>query len=142
MIKAYNQGTYDTQTLFDMLLNYVEELQEEEVRHVKEGLTEEELAIFDILIKPAPELTGDDIKKVKEVVKDLILNLEKRQLIVLDWRKKSQTRGAINSFVKDTLDGLPKAFEKEIYDEKCRFTFAHIFENYYDNRETTYTITA
>jgi len=140
MIKAYNEGTYDAQTLFDMLLSYVEELQEEEVRHVKEGLTEEELAIFDILMKPAPELTEGDIKKVKEVAKDLILKLEKRQLITLDWRKKSQTRGAVNSCIKDTLDGLPEVFDKEIYDDKCRDTFAHIFEKYYDNRETTYSI--
>jgi len=142
MIKAYNEGTYDTQTLFDMLLSYVEELQDEEVRHVKEGLTEEELAIFDILMKPAPELTEDDVKKVKEVVKELILKLEEKQLIALDWRKKGQTRGAVKSCIKDTLDGLPKAFEKEIYDEKCRGAFVHIFENYYDNRETTYSIAA
>ena len=89
MIKAYNEGTYDSETLFEMLLSYVEELQEEDVRHVKEGLTEEELAIFDILMKPAPELTEGEIKRVKEVAKDMILKLEKMQLIVLDWRKKS-----------------------------------------------------
>ena len=142
MIKAYNEGKYDTQTLFDMLLSYVGELQDEEVRHVKEGLTEEELAIFDILMKPAPELTGEDVKKVKEVVRELILKLEEKQLIALDWRKKGQTRGAVKSCIKDTLDGLPEVFEKEIYDEKCRGTFAHIFENYYDNRETIFSITA
>ena len=31
MFKAYNEGTYDSETLFEMLLSYVEELQEEDV---------------------------------------------------------------------------------------------------------------
>lgn len=139
MIKSYNEGTYDAQTLFEMLLSYVEELQEEEVRHVKEGLTEEELTIFDILMKPAPELTEDEIKRVKLVVRELVSKLEENQLIALDWRKKTQTRGAVKTCIKDTLDGLPEAFDKELYDQKCRGTFAHIFENYYDNRETAYS---
>jgi type I restriction enzyme R subunit len=142
MIKDYNEGTLDTQIFFEMLLSYIEELQEEEVRHLKEGLTEEELPIFDILIRPAPELTDAEIKKVKEVVKDLILNLEKRQLIILDWRKKSQTRGAVNTQIKDSLDRLPETFGKEIYDKKCKVIFAHVFENYFDNQQSTYTVHA
>ena len=142
MIKAYNEGTYDTQILFDMLLSYVEELRDEEIRHIQEGLTEEELAVFDILMKPAPELTETEIKNVKQVVKDLVFNLEKQQLITLDWRKKGPTRGAVSSCIKDTLDGLPEIFEKEVYDEKCRDTFTHIFENYYDNKQSTYSIYA
>ena len=39
----------DIEQLFEELMRFVRDLDEEELRHVREHLTEEELTIFDIL---------------------------------------------------------------------------------------------
>ena len=67
------------------------ELNEEEQRHIREGLTEEELAIFDILVRP--DLNDADERKVKQVSRTLINKLKAERLI-LDWKKRQNTRAA------------------------------------------------
>jgi type I restriction enzyme, R subunit len=47
----------DVERLFEELTAFVQSMDEEERRHAKEGLTEEELATFDILTRPEPSLS-------------------------------------------------------------------------------------
>ena len=56
-------------------------LGEEETRHVRENLSEEELVIFDILTKPEPKLSKSEIEAVKLVAKELLDKLRKERLI-------------------------------------------------------------
>jgi SAM-dependent methyltransferase len=57
--------------------NYIARgLTEEEQRHIREGLTEEELALFDILSKPEPELTKAEKAQAKKVCKALLETLK------------------------------------------------------------------
>jgi type I restriction enzyme R subunit len=50
-------------------------------------LNEEELALFDILAKPAINITKKEESEVKKVAKELLVAL-RREIFVLDWRKK------------------------------------------------------
>ena len=69
-------------------------LDEEEARHVREELSEEERAVFDLLTKPDPTLTRAEEARVKKVVKELLATL-KTELLVLDWKQRQATRAAV-----------------------------------------------
>jgi type I restriction enzyme R subunit len=77
-------------------------LNEEQDRHVREQLSEEELVIFDILTRPAPELTPEERAEVKKVARDLLARL--KALLVLNWRQKSAARSQLRLAIEDVLD--------------------------------------
>ena len=49
MIEEYNKGSQDIEEFLARLRTFVRELDDEEKRNIREGLSEEELALFDIL---------------------------------------------------------------------------------------------
>ena len=51
-IDAYNAGGTSTEDYFDELMRHVRSMKEEEERHAREGLSEDELELYDILKKP------------------------------------------------------------------------------------------
>ena len=104
-------------------------------------MTEEELVIFDILTRPAPELSADERTEVKKVARDLLDRL--KQLLVLNWRQKSSARSQLKLTIEDTLDtGLPRAFDKPLYEQKCSALFEHVFESYPERDAGTYASAA
>lgn len=95
---------------FDKLVAFARSLDDEERRTVAEQLTEEELAIFDLLTCPNMRLTEKEREQVKMVARDLLETL-KREKLVLDWRKRQQTRADVLLTVQKALDtGLPRAY--------------------------------
>ena len=72
LIDEYNSGARNVEAIFDELLKFARELNDEERRHMQEELSEEELAIFDLLMKPAPGMTEKERKQVKKVARDLL----------------------------------------------------------------------
>ena len=94
---------------FEALLKFVQELDEEESRAVREGLDEEILAIFDLLKKP--DLTAAEIKRIKEVAVELLKTLKAEKLKIDHWRDKESTRDAVRVTIRDFLwsdtTGLP-----------------------------------
>ena len=129
MIDEYNAGSLNTEEFFKRLVAFARDLQEEEKRAIKENLTEEELTIFDLLTKPSMKLTKREEDQVKKVAKELLETL-KQEKLVLDWRKKQQTRASVRLCIEDVLDHLPPAYSKEIYQGKCEIVYQHIFEAY------------
>ncbi len=129
MIEEYNAGSKNIELFFDELLAFAKKLSEEDQRAVAENLTEEELAVFDLLMKPRPELTDSEIKHVKAIARELLETL-KREKLVLDWRKRQQSRASVLVTVQEALDRLPRAYSKDLYDKKCEVVFQHIFEAY------------
>ena len=104
-------------------------MDDEQQRHVRENMSEEELVIFDILTRPAPQLSTEERAEVKKVASDLLKKL--KELLVIDWRKKSNARSQIKLSIEDTLDsGLPRAFTPELYQQKCLAMFEHFYESY------------
>ena len=129
LIESYNTGSRNIEQLFEELLKLSNSLDEEQQRHVREHLSEEELVIFDILTRPAPELGTDERAEVKKVARELLAKL--KQLLVLDWRHKAAARSSLKLAIEDTLDsGLPRAYTPEIYRAKCSALFEHVYESY------------
>jgi len=130
VIDRYNAGSLNIDSLFEELKELAQSLSDEEQRHVREELTEEELALFDLLTKPEPELTAAQEAQVKKVVRQLLAKL-KWELLVLDWKKKQQTRAAVEVAIHGEFDaGLPDAYDPKTYSEKCARVFQHIYECY------------
>ena len=38
------------------------------------------------------------------------------------------------------LDNLPDAYDKELFGEKCDTVYRHVFENYYDDGRSVYSV--
>jgi type I restriction enzyme, R subunit len=129
LIESYNSGSRSIEQLFEELLKLSRGLSEEQQRHVRENMTEEELVIFDILMRPAPELSTEERAEVKKVARLLLTRL--KDLLVLNWRQKSSARSQLRLAIEDVLDsGLPRAFDKPLYQQKCTAVFEHVFESY------------
>ncbi len=129
LIESYNAGSRNIEDLFNELLNLTQALSEEQQRHVREQLTEEELTVFDILTRPGPELSAEERAEVKKVARALLEKL--KTAIVLDWRRRAQARAQVRLAIEDTLDeGLPKAYTPALYEQKAAAVFEHIFESY------------
>jgi type I site-specific restriction-modification system R (restriction) subunit len=93
VIESYNTGSRNMDQLFEELVKLSRNLSEEQQRHVRENMTEEELVIFDILTRPAPELSAAQRAEVKKVSRELLNKL--KLLLVLNWRQKSSARSQL-----------------------------------------------
>ncbi|RFO96781.1 deoxyribonuclease HsdR [Rhodoferax lacus] len=129
LIESYNAGSRTIEALYQELLELSNSLNDEEHRHVRENMSEEELVIFDILTRPSPELGAEERAEVKKVARELLARL--KELLVLNWRQKSTARSQLKLTIEDTLDsGLPRAYTPEVYREKCSAVFEHVYESY------------
>lgn len=129
LIESYNAGSASIEALYNELLSLSRSLDEEEARHVRENMSEEELVIFDILTRPAPELSPEERAEVKKAARELLTRL--KALLVLNWRQKSTARSQLKLSIEDTLDnGLPRAYTPELYRQKCSAVFEHVYESY------------
>lgn len=136
LIESYNQGSRSIDEMFQQLLQLSQRLSEEEQRHLRENLTEEELVIFDLLTRPAPDLDAEEKAEVKKVAKVLLGRL--KELLVLNWRKKAAARANLRLKIEDTLDNLPRAYSKEMYEQKCAAVFEHFYEKYPERNVNVY----
>ncbi len=66
LIEAYNTGSAQIAELFVALVEFTQTLSEEEARHVRENLSEEELVVFDLLTRPGPELSSAERDERRE----------------------------------------------------------------------------
>ena len=65
---------------------------------------------------------------MKKVARSLLEKL-KQEKLVLDWRKQQTTRAMVFTTIKDILDPLPRAYSKELYDQKCDVVYQHFYES-------------
>ncbi len=138
LIDAYNSGSRNIEEIFRDLLALTRTLTEEQGRHVREHLSEEELTVFDILTRPGPELSAEEREEVKNVAQQLLARLN--TLLVLGWRQKIQARAQVRLAIEDTLDeGLPRAYTKELYAAKCATLFEHMYESYRGDGASVYS---
>ncbi len=142
MITEYNAGSVDATLVREKLLALIEELNTEEQRTIVEQLSEEELTVFDLLTRPALaelELTEAERDEVKAVSKKLLETLKQGKL-VLDWRKRQQSRAAVRVTVEAILDELPECYTPKIYDQRCEAVYQHIYESYYGEDDSIYGV--
>jgi type I restriction enzyme R subunit len=137
LIQRYNEGSATIDAIYKELLELSKSLSEEQQRHVRENLSEEELVILDILTRPAPELSQDERAQVKKAAKILLERL--KETLVLDWRQKEQARSQLRLVIEKILDDeLPPAYSKELYAAKCSALFEHVYESYRERNQSIY----
>jgi type I restriction enzyme, R subunit len=128
LIEAYNAGSTRIEQLFQELLDLSRTLSEEETRHVREQLTEDELCVFDLLTRPGPELTTEERDAVKMVTRQLLARL--RAILTVDWQKTTQARERMREAIELALDaGLPRAYTPDVFKAKVGVVFQHVYEH-------------
>lgn len=141
LIEGYNSGSRNIEEFFNSLLELSQSLTDEQHRHVREHLSEEELTVFDLLTRPGPDLTSEEKAEVKKVAHMLLARL--KSLLVLNWRQRVQSRAQVKLAIEEALDtGLPRSYTPEVYKGKCSKLFEHVYENYYGENTGTYSGTA
>jgi type I restriction enzyme R subunit len=127
LVEDYNLGTVDVEAFFEALKALVAEMEEEERRAAREGLTEDELAVFDLLTRPKPKLSKAQETAVKKVARDLLSKLQD-QLTVHEWQTWQQTRAAVLHTIRFTLNELPEEpYPEPLWNEKVDAVWAFIF---------------
>ena len=120
IIDNYNAGSSSADADFAELVRFTQELREEEERHIRKGLTEDELEIYDLLCKD--NMTKKEEKKVRLAAKALLKRLSKDspKVLVQDWFKDSQTRLTVKDEVGAVLDEyLPKdTYDRNLFTKK------------------------
>lgn len=138
LISDYNEGSVNSDEYLRRLIELSKTLTAEEERAVREGMTEEELAVFDLLTQPDPVLTDEERETVKASAKQLLSHLHEK--LVQDWRRKVDVTNDVNSTIRRVLDeGLPQEpYTPDIFTAKVQLVFDHVLTAYGDNGESAY----
>lgn len=132
IIKEYNQGKSleDTMHIFEKLNDFVQDLNQEDTRAVRENLDEESLAIFDLL-KEGKQLNNDEIKEVKKVSLDVLKKLKDEKLKIEKWRESRTVAASVKNIINDTLAFLPlNSYSDDDLTIKSVNVYQHIYVNY------------
>lgn len=135
LIEAYNLGAYTAEEFFNRLKAFITELEHEDKRTVREGLTEEELAVYDFMVQKAP-LTEKERNQVKAIAKELTAKMQ--DLLVIDWRKKQRTKARVKILIDEILGNLPESYDDDLWPKTCNEVFMHIFEKYPGKGQSPY----
>ena len=120
IINRYNAGGASNESYFDQLVKFTKEMKAEDERHVREGLTEDELELFDLLKKE--QMTKAEEQAVKLAAKTLLERLKMGipRVLVQDWFKDSQSQKQVRSTVEEVLnERLPETYDRAIFTDKC-----------------------
>jgi type I restriction enzyme R subunit len=139
LIDEYNAGSRNVEELFDALVTFAQRLDEEEQRHIAEQLSEEELAVFDILTRPGPDLSPKEKKEVKRIAQEMLDTLKAHKL-VLDWRKRQQSRAAVELAIQDLVWRLPKCYTDTLCKQKSADVYQHVYDSYYGAGQSVYAV--
>lgn len=129
IVDRYNSGASSTENYFEDLMKFAEGLKEEDERHVKEGLTEDELELYDLLKKE--KLTKVEEQSVKLAAKDLIIHLLQAhpKVLVQDWWKHGQTQAQVKAAIEEVLDkDLPESYGRVEFKDRCDKVFGLIVD--------------
>ncbi|GGA77244.1 DEAD/DEAH box helicase [Neiella marina] len=135
LIEQYNLGAYTAEEFFNVLKDFIQELDQEDKRTVREGLTEEELAVFDLMTQQVP-LKDNERNDVKRIAKSLVERM--KEILVIDWRKKQRTKARVRSLIEEILDELPESYDDELWPKTCSEVFMHVFEKYPGQGQSVY----
>ena len=124
IIDRYNAGSSSADNYFDELMKFTKDMKAESERHVREGLTEDELELFDLIKRD--KMTTEETRRVRLAAKSLLRRLreETPRVLVQDWFRDSQSKGRVRSAVEDVLHtNLPDSYDRAVFAEKCNNVF-------------------
>lgn len=105
-------------------MKFTKDLQAESERHIREGLTEDELELFDLIKKET--MTKEETQKVRLAAKSLLHRLveEQPKVLIQDWFKDGQSRTRVRAAVETVLDDkLPETYDRALFTAKCNSVF-------------------
>lgn len=129
IIDTYNSGGSSTENYHEDLVNFAQNLKDEDERHIREGLTQDELELFDVLKKE--KMTKKEEQKVKLAASHLLKRLvqEHPKVLVQDWYKDSQTREKVKRAMEESLDhDLPKSYDRKLFKKKCDSIYNLVYD--------------
>ena len=129
VIDDYNAGATSTENYYEQLTAHLAAMQDEAERHLREGLTEDELELFDLLKKDG--LTQDETQRVKLAAKHLLKRLveEQPKVLVQDWFKDQQTQNKVRTEIAKVLNqDLPDAYDRSVFEQKCATVYDLVAE--------------
>jgi type I restriction enzyme R subunit len=92
---------------FAAMAQLAQSLDEEAQRHIREGLSEQELAFFDLLLKN--DISKADRERLKQASRELLVALRERLASMPNWTKNTTTQADVKILVLDTLyQSLPR----------------------------------
>jgi type I restriction enzyme R subunit len=141
IIDEYNKGKSleDTVKVFNDLEHFINDLSNEDSRAIREGLTEETLAIFDLLSE-GKELSAEEIKQVRKVGLETLDKLKEEKLKIERWRESRQISSQVWQMINDYLLNLPmKTYTDDDVNEKTILVYQHIYTNYPGGKINAYS---
>ncbi len=130
IIERYNAGGSSNENYFEELVKFTRDLREEQERHAREGLSEDELEIFDLLKKE--KMTQEEEKRVRLAAKSLLERLTKGKprVLVQEWFKDTQSKKRVEKAVQEVLDAnLPETYDRTLFKTKCDEVFGLVLDH-------------
>jgi type I restriction enzyme R subunit len=135
IIDAYNREM-DRPTIeatFEALLRFLADLDDEQRRGVREGLSDEYLAVFDMLVE-GKELSKAERGQVKQVARELLDALQAEKLRIDLWAEKEATRAEVRTFISEWLwsdqRGLPPSYTIPEVEARAERVYSFVFARY------------
>ncbi len=130
LVAEYNAGSIDAERFFKALKAFIGDLDAEQERAAREGLSEEELAIFDLLTTPEPKLSKAQEAEVKLVAKQLLEKLH-GLIDAINWTGSQQTRGAVWTAIRLRLNELPQEpYPDDLWNAKVDQVWSFVLQRY------------
>lgn len=132
IIEEYNKGKSleDTMRSFDRLNDFIQDLNVEDARAMRENLTEESLAIFDLL-RSGKELTPEELKDVKKIAVGTLNDLKNEKLNIDRWRESRQVQAQVKTMIFNAFQWLPqRVYTDDDVAAKTMSVYQHIYTNY------------
>jgi type I restriction enzyme R subunit len=129
IVDQYNSGGSATEVSYEDLMNFGKDLDEEAERHIREGLTEQELELFDLMKKE--KITKAEETALKNAAQMLLKRLKEEQPVVLvqDWYKDQQSQTKVKSAIEEVLDSnIPETYDRLTFKQVCDRIYNLIFE--------------
>lgn len=129
VIEEYNSGSLSIEEAYEELVKQAQDLNEEQERAARSGMSEEELELFDLLKKE--KLTQKEEKEVKLAASHLLQILfdAKNKILIQAWHKEKASQEKVRQEIKRILNQtLPTSYDRQIFAEKTEVVFQHFYE--------------
>ena len=129
VFESTNSGSSSTDRIFDELTQFMGEMSDEDERHTRFGLTEDEQEIYDFLKKE--KMTQTEEKKVRLAAMALMKRLleEVPKVLVQDWFKDAQARPVVRDAVGEGSDKtLPDSYDRDLFAKKRDSVFELVLD--------------
>ena len=127
IIDRINAGTNPVEDIYNELLDFMADLHAEDERHIREGLSTDELILFDLIKKE--NLSQAENQRVKLAAQHLLHRLreEKPLVLVTEWHKNAGSQQTVRTAIRAVLDAdLPEVYDRTAFDEKCSEVFDYL----------------